>query len=91
MVRAFNCDRKAPLYYGNFSWKIFYIDMLDKIVKGRFKGWIPAPRLCGGRLGGYDAYSICLILIALLQFPRGRESGKWENPTFYETIKLKLL
>jgi hypothetical protein len=38
------------------------------------------------RLRGYDAYCIYLMLIALLSFPRRRESRKWENPTFYETI-----
>ena len=58
----------------------------DKIVKSRFKGWIPAPRLRGNRLSGYDVYGIYLILIYLLSFPRRRESRKWENPSFYETI-----
>jgi hypothetical protein len=34
--------------------------------------WIPAPRLRGDRLSGYDAYGICLILIERLgiKWPR---------------------
>jgi hypothetical protein len=40
------------------------------------------------RLRGYDVYDIYLILIDLLLFPRSRESRKWENPTYYETISL---
>jgi hypothetical protein len=60
--------------------------MFGKIVKSRFKDWIPAPRLRGDRLNGYDVYGIYLILIALLSFLRRRESRKWENSTFYETI-----
>jgi len=40
------------------------------------------------RLRGYDVYGFYQILIALLSFPRRRESRKWENSTFYETIKL---
>jgi hypothetical protein len=58
----------------------------DKTVKSRFTDWIPAPRLRGDRLGGHDVCGIYLILIYLLSFPRRRESRKWENPTFYETI-----
>jgi hypothetical protein len=61
---------------------------LDKIVKSRFKNWIPAPRLRGDRLSGYDVHDIYLIFIALLSFPRRREPRKWENQTFYETIKI---
>jgi hypothetical protein len=47
---------------------------------------MPAPRLREDRLSGYDVYGIYLILIALLAFPRKRESRKWENSTFYETF-----
>ena len=47
----------------------------DGIVKSRFKDWIPAPRLRGDRLGGYDVCGIYLILIVLLSFPRRRESS----------------
>jgi len=41
-------------------------------------------------LCGYDTCGIYLILIALLSFPRSRESRKWENPTFYETINFDM-
>ena len=58
--------------------------------------WLPIShlKLCirlrlDARLRGYDIYVIYLILIVLLSFPRRRESRKWENPTFYETIKLE--
>jgi len=40
------------------------------------------------RLRGYDAYGFYQILIASLSFPRRRESRKWENPTFYETVNI---
>ena len=42
------------------------------------------------RLRGYDVYGFYQILIALLSFPRRRESRKWENSTFYETIKIDI-
>jgi hypothetical protein len=42
------------------------------------------------RLRGQDVYNIYLILINLLSFPRRRESRKWENPTFYETINFDM-
>jgi hypothetical protein len=48
----------------------------DGIVKSRFKDWIPAPRLRGDRLRGYDICDIYLILIVLLSFLRRRESRK---------------
>jgi len=41
------------------------------------------------RLRGHDVYGIYLILIGLLSFPRRRESRKWENSTFYETINIR--
>ena len=70
------------------NFRTFYETVnIDKIVKCRFKDWIPAPRLRGDRLSGHDVCGIYLILIVLLSFPRRRESRKWENPTFYETIK----
>ena len=66
--------------------RIYINCIIDNLVKSRFKDWIPAPRLREDRLSGYDVSGIYLILISLLSFPRRRESRKWENSTFYETI-----
>jgi hypothetical protein len=62
---------------------------IDKIVNSRFKDWIPAPRLRGDRLSGYNIYGIYLILIDLLSFPHRRESREWKNPSLCETINIQ--
>ncbi len=63
---------------------------VDKIAKSRFKDWIPAPRLRGDRLGGYDVCGIYLILIVLLSFPQRRESRKMEKFDFLGTLVIRL-
>ena len=90
MTKNYDCETVPP--------KNSLILNLDGIVKSRFKDWIPAPRLRGDRLGGYDACYIYLILIVLLSFPcracpsegRGGNPEKWENSTFYEIVNLAI-
>jgi hypothetical protein len=61
----------------------------DDIGKGHFSAWIPAPRLRGDRLSGYDVHDIYLILIVLLSFPRRRESRNGKIRLFTKPSILK--
>ena len=73
--------------YGSY----LYYFSIDNLVKSRFKSWIPAPRLRGDRLSGYDPCGIDLIFISLSSIPRRRESKYWEFSTFCESILTNFL